>query len=224
MEGAVGEGNNSDLPAQKSSLRCGGGDEQAGHVRKPSGLEVDAIFGDGCLLHGAAGDVHDEESAEILRRWLDDGNHDGLAIRGPGKGEAIGEDFLVMEEIAIERAIAPRDLEVHRGGIAMLVQVGEALAVGRKSDGTVHILNEQPRGSAEHGSVVKRSDGLLGIVATDEVDVIAIGRESEAAVASGGGRDDLRVAAGGNMPEQEGLQAILVEDVEQVFSVGRNSG
>ncbi len=65
---------------------------------------------------------------------------------------------------------------------------------------------------------------MLGVLATDEVDVIAIGRESEAAVAGGCGRDNLRVAAGGNMTEPEGLQAIFVEDVEQVFSVGGNSG
>src|ERR1700687_6200997 len=154
MEGAVGEGTNSDWPAQKSGLRWGGGDEQAGHVRTPGGLEVDAFFGDGCFLHAAAGDVHDEEPAEILRRGLYDGNHDGLAIRGPGKGQAIGEDFLVMEEIAIESAIAPGDLEVGRGGTAMLVQVGEALPVGRKSDGAVDVLNKQARGSSQHGSVV----------------------------------------------------------------------
>src|SRR6267378_4401212 len=179
MECAVGEGNNSNLPALKSSFRGAGGDEQAGHVRKPSGFEVDAVFGDGRLLHGPAGDVHDEETAEILGRGLDDGNHDGLAIGGPGKSQAIGENFLVMEEIAIESTIAPGDLEVGSGGIVMPVQVGKALAVGRKGD---------------------------------------------AAVARGSGCYDLLVAASGNMTEPEGLQTILVEDVEQVFSVGRNSG
>src|SRR5712664_2139933 len=98
-----------------------------------------------------------------------------------------------MEEIAFERAIAACDLEVDDGGIAMLVQVGEALAVGRKGDGAVHVLNEQARGSPEHGSVVERGDGLLGVLAADEVDVIAIGRKGEAAVARGSGGDDLRV-------------------------------
>ncbi len=34
----------------------------------------------------------------------------------------------------------------------------------------------------------------------------------------------LRVTARGNMPEPEGLQAVLVEDVEQVFSVRGDSG
>ena len=32
------------------------------------------------------------------------------------------------------------------------------------------------------------------------------------------------VASRGSVPEPEGLQAILVEDVEQIFSIGRNSG
>src|SRR5712692_5868623 len=104
-----------------------------------------------------------------------------------------------MEEIAFERAIAACDLEVGNGGIAMLVQVGEALAVGRKGDGTVHVLNEQPRCSPQHGRVVEGSNGLLGVLAADEVDVIAIGRKGEAAVARWRGRDDLGVASGGNM-------------------------
>src|SRR6267378_6493609 len=221
MEGAVGEGNNSDLPAQKSSLRCGNGDEQAGHVRKPGRLEVDAVFGDGRLLHGAAGDIHEEETAEILGRGLDDGDHNGLAIGGPGKRQAIGEDILVLEKIAFEGAIAPGDLEVGRGGIAMLVQIGEALAVGRKGDGTVHVLNEQTRSSAKHGSVVKGGDGLLGVLAAHEVDVIAVGGKCETSITGGRGCDDLSVAPGGDVTEPEGLQDIIIQDVEQVYYVGR---
>ncbi len=130
----------------------------------------------------------------------------------------------MMEEITFECAIAPSDLEVGHRGIAMLVQEGEALAVGRKGNGAVHVLDKQARSSAEHGSVVQGSNGLLGVLAADEVNVVAIGRESEAAVARGGGRDDLRVASRGNMPEPEGLQAILLQNVEQVFSVGGDSG
>src|SRR5260370_31358886 len=98
-------------------------------------------------------------------------------------------------------------------------QVGEALAVGRKGDGTVHVLNEQARGSPEHGSVVEGSNGLLGILAADEVDVIAIGRKGEAAVARGSGRDDLRVASSWNMAEPEGLEALFVNNGVPGFSL-----
>ena len=34
----------------------------------------------------------------------------------------------------------------------------------------------------------------------------------------------MRVAARGNVPQPKGLQAVFVEDVEQVFPVGRDSG
>src|SRR5260370_588418 len=111
MEGAVREGTNAYWPAQKSSFRRGGGDEQAGHIREPGGLEVDTVFGDGRLPRGAAGDVHDEKSTDVLGCGLADGNHNALAIGGPGKRQAIGENFLVMEEIAFERAIATGDTE-----------------------------------------------------------------------------------------------------------------
>src|SRR5260370_20264364 len=130
----------------------------------------------------------------------------------------------MMEEITFECAIAPSDLEVGHRGIAVLVQVGEALAVGRKGDGAIHVLDKQARSSPEHRSVVERSDGLLGVLAADEVNVGAIGRKSEAAVARRSGRDDLRVASRGNMPKPEGLQAILLQNVEQLFSIGGDSG
>src|SRR5712664_2844826 len=165
---AAGEGNNSELISEKTSGGGGSSDEKSAAIGKPRRFQVNAIFRNRHLLRLTAGCIHGKESAEIVRSWLDDGNHDGLAIGGPGKGQAIGEKFLVMEEIAFQSAIAPGDSEVGRSGIAMAVQVGEALAVGRKGDGTVHVLNKQARGSAEHGSVVEGSDGLLGILATHE--------------------------------------------------------
>src|SRR4029077_6551910 len=100
--------------------------------------------------------------------------------------QAIGLDVLMMEEVSLEGAVAPGDLKVGHLGIAVLVQVSEALAVGRKGDGAVHVFNEQARSSAEHGSVVERGDGLLGVVAADAVDVVAVGREGEAAVTRSG--------------------------------------
>ena len=64
---------------------------------------------------------------------------------------------------------------------------------------------------------------MLGVLASDEVDVIAIGRKGEAAVARGRGRYHLCVASRGNVTEPERLQAVFLKDMEQVFSVGRNS-
>src|SRR6266446_3519068 len=223
-EGAVRERNDANLPAPISSFRRGGGDEQTGHFWKPNGLVIEAILGDGSLLGVASGNVHGEEPADILRGGLDDGNHNGLAIRGPGKGQIIDMKLLMMEKIAFESAVAPGDLEVSDFGIAMLVQVSEAQAIGRKRNGSVDIFYEQARRSAEHGSVIEGSDGLLGVVAADAVNVIAIGGESETTVAGGGGRDDLRVASRGSVPKPEGLQTILIKDVEQVFPVRGNSG
>src|SRR5258708_17420938 len=130
----------------------------------------------------------------------------------------------MMEEITFERAIAPSDLEVGHRGIAVLVQVGKALAVGRKGNRAVHVLDKQTRSSTKHGSVIQGSNGLLGVLAADEVNVIAIGRKSEATVGRGRGRDDLGVASRGNMPEPEGLQPIFLQDVEQVFSIRGDSG
>jgi len=80
------------------------------------------------------------------------------------------------------------------------------------------------RGVPPSRGVIKGGDGLFGVVAAHEVNVIAIGRKGQAAVARGGGRDDLGVASRGNMPEPEGLQAIFLQHVEQVFSIGGDSG
>src|SRR6266852_6176561 len=219
---AAGEGNNPELIAKKASSGGGSGDEKSAAIGKPRRFKVNAIFRNRHLLRLAAGCIHGKEPAEIVRGWLNDGNHDGLAIRGPGERQAVGENFLVVKEVAFKSSIAAVDLKVNDGGIAVLVQVGEALAVGRKGDGAVHVFDEKTGSSAQHGSVVEGSDGLLRVVAAHEVDVIAVGRKSEAAVARSGGRDDLRVASGGNVAEPEGLQAILVENMEQVFSVRRN--
>src|SRR5216684_578403 len=102
-----------------SSDRDGGGDQETAHVRKPGGLVIEAILGNGHLLHGSGRNVHGEESAEILERGLDDGNDDGFAIGGPRKGQIIGMKLLVMEKIGFECAIAPSNLEVSHRRIAM---------------------------------------------------------------------------------------------------------
>ncbi len=224
MEGPIREGNDANLPASKSSFRCSSRDEETGHVRKPGRLVIETILGNGYLLRGSAGNIHGEESADILGSGLHDRNHDSLAVGGPGKGQIIRVKLFVMEKIAFECAIAPSDFEVSNVRITMLMQVGKALAIGRKRDGAIHVLDKQARSSPKHGSVVQGSNGLLGVLAADEVNVIAVGRKGEAAVTRGGGCDHLGVASRGNMPKPEGLQAILLLDVEQVFPIGGDSG
>src|SRR5205823_1098415 len=83
---------------------------------------------------------------------------------------------------------------------------------------------EQARSSPEHGGVIEGSDGLLRIVAADAINVIAVGGKRKSSVPSCERRDDLRVASRRNVPEPEGLQAILIENMKQVFSIGGNSG
>src|SRR5258708_28145228 len=121
-EDSAGEGNNSYLATEKSRFRRGGRNEQSAAVGKPSGFKIVVIFGDGCLLHFSGGGIYSEESADILRRRLNDGNHNGLAIGRPGKCEAIRLNLLVMKEVAFDSTIAPRDLKVGHRGLAMLVQ------------------------------------------------------------------------------------------------------
>src|SRR5208282_5807043 len=103
---AAWKGNNPELISKKSSGGGVGRDEKGAAVGKPRRLLVNAIFRNRYRLRLTTGCVHGKESAEILGSWLNDGNHDGLAIGGPGKGQAIREDALVMEEIAFERTIA----------------------------------------------------------------------------------------------------------------------
>src|SRR5216684_8587823 len=107
---AAGIGNNAELISKKASGGGGRRDEKSAAIGKPRRFKVNAIFRNRYLLRLTAGCIHGKESAEILGRGLDDGNHDGLAIGGPGKGQAVGVKFLVMEEIPFERAIAPSDL------------------------------------------------------------------------------------------------------------------
>src|SRR5260370_7402024 len=85
MEGAIREGNDANLPASKSSFRCGSRDEETGHVRKPCRVVIETILGNGYLLRGSAGNVHGEESADILGTGLPDRNHHSLPIGGPRK-------------------------------------------------------------------------------------------------------------------------------------------
>src|SRR5260370_41146811 len=96
---AAGEGNNSELISKKASGGGGRRDEKSTAIGKPRRVQVNAIFGNRHLLCLAAGCIHGKESAEIVRRWLNDGNHNGLAFGGPVKRQAIGENALVMEEI-----------------------------------------------------------------------------------------------------------------------------
>src|SRR5713226_4808429 len=104
---AAGEGHNSELISKKASRSGGSRDEKSAAIGKPGRFKVNAIFRNRHLLRLTAGCIHGKESAEIVRSWLNDGNHDGLAVGGPGKGQAVGENLFVMEEIAFERAIAP---------------------------------------------------------------------------------------------------------------------
>jgi hypothetical protein len=118
---AAGEGNNTELIAKKTSGGGGSRDEKSAAIGKPRRFKVNPIFRNRYLLRLATGRVHSKESTKIVRSWLNDGHHDGLAIGGPGKRQAVGEDFLVMKEVAFESSVAAGDLEVGNGRIAMLV-------------------------------------------------------------------------------------------------------
>src|SRR5260370_22369294 len=183
MEGGMGEGNGGDWAASKSSFRWGRRDEGTGHVRKECRLVIETILGNGYLLRGSAGNVHGEESADILGSGLHDGNHDSFAVGGPGKGQIIRVKLFVMEKIAFECAIAPSNFEVSHMRITMLMQVGGALAIGRKADGAVHVLDKQARDSPKHGSVVQGRNVLVGVLAADEVNVLPLGQQGIASCA-----------------------------------------
>src|SRR5271167_1297057 len=115
---AAGERNNSELISKKTSGSGGGRDEKSAAIGKPRRFQVNTIFRNRYLLRLTAGCIHRKESAKVMRSWLNDGNHDRLAIGRPGKRQAVGENFLVMKEVAFESAIAPGDLKVRRRGIA----------------------------------------------------------------------------------------------------------
>jgi hypothetical protein len=57
--------------------------------------------------------------------------------------------------------------------------ITETLAIGRKGDGAVDILDEQLRRSAQHRSAIKRRQSMLGLVLSHAVDVAAIRRKGK---------------------------------------------
>src|ERR1051325_4600431 len=73
--------------------------------------------------------------------------------------------------------------------------------------------------AAEHRNFVERA-GVVGL--DDIVKVVAIARESDAEVTSGRRRDNLRVVGGADLSEPEALLSRVAQDVDEVFTVGRD--
>src|SRR5438309_3644110 len=108
---AAGEGNNSELIPKKTSGGGGSRDEKGAAIGKPRRFKVNAIFRNRYLFRLTAGCIHRKESPEIVRSWLNDREHDGLAVGRPGKRQAVSENLLVLKEVAFESAVATRDLD-----------------------------------------------------------------------------------------------------------------
>src|SRR5579864_1524529 len=100
----------------------------------------------------------------------------------------------------------------------------EALAVRRKGYGAIDVFDEQLRRSAEDRSAVERREGVFGLVAPDAVDVAAVGRKGDPGIQGSGWRLDLRIAHGRDVAQPQGLQAVLLADMQEIFAVGGERG
>ena len=62
--------------------------------------------------------------------------------------------------------------------IGILSHEGQALAVRRKGHGAVHILDELSGSTSEHGHLMQHPKPRVFALASDVIDVVAIGGES----------------------------------------------
>ena len=82
---------------------------------------------------------------------------------------------------------------------ALVADESEASAIRREAYVAVYIVNHPLGSSAENGQAIKAVDVNFVALAAQEVDAVSVGRKGDRVVAIVGGRDDLRVALGGDV-------------------------
>src|SRR5271156_4454502 len=98
----------------------------------------------------------------------------------------------------------------------------ELFAVGREADGSVYIAQDLLRIAAEHGHFIERAEKLIFLGCFGEINVIAVGRKSEAVEDAHGRREDLHIAAGGHLADHQALHFAVAQHVDNVLAVRRN--
>src|SRR5262249_4223491 len=129
----------------------------------------------------------------------------GFPVGRPDGSFAVARDRTAVKDGLLVGAVALERPQIPERRIVAFVQEGKALAIGREGDGAIDITHDDARSAAENRSAVENGNCMFSFGATDEIDVVAVGREGEAEVAGRSGCDDLRVAAGGDVAKPKRL-------------------
>src|SRR5580693_3029158 len=143
------------------------------------------------------------------------GKDDRLSIRGPRRSQkAICRYVAALRgEDLLSRAVRIRDQQIEDTFVWNSPDEGELLAVRREGDGGVYIAQYLLRVAPEHGHFVERTEELILFGGFAVIDVVAVGRKSEAVEDADGGRKNLHVAAGSNLADHEALHFAVAQDV-----------
>src|SRR5580692_3948667 len=106
----------------------------------------------------------------------------------------------------------------------ILTNIGDQAAVWRERNIRIHVLRDDLRRATEDGNAIDEANGFDGIFRAAKVDVVSVGRKSEAVVAARCRGKYLRVARSGNVAEPDALETIIGYGADDVFAVGRDGG
>src|SRR5262245_18669157 len=152
---------------------------------------------------------------------------DDLAIRRPGRAWAKPDRSVARGEFLLAGAI---NIGHDQRGLSLTrrqAYKGQAVTVGRKSDGAGDLLDQLFLVPSQNGRFIERAGDVEVPDATftpDVVNKVAIGRESDTAVVNISGGHDLCVAVGGYVSEPEALTTGLFYHIRHVFAFRRNGG
>src|SRR5438094_2948165 len=89
---------------------------------------------------------------------------------------------------------------------------------------SVNVVHQLLWSSAEHRSTIYILNSPATDFAAHEVEIVAIGREAQTDVVHLPRRNDLSITVRGNIAKPQTLEPIVVHNMQDVFSVGRNRG
>lgn len=120
-------------------------------------------------------------------------------------------------------AVSVGDDELGVGIGTAIAHEYELLPVGRETDCTIYVLDQQARSTTQHRNLVEHAEVGSLRLDTHEIKVVIVRGNGQTGVASLEGGQDLLVAAGGDVAHPDALRpTAVIVNVEQVSTIGCN--
>ena len=150
------------------------------------------------------------------------GCDESVAVRGPGCAEYESRIGGERGHQFLSAAIRLRDPDFNHTAVGNAALEDQLLAVGREVDGGIDVANQLSRRTSEHGHLVEIAEVLGALVRADEINVVAVGRETDSRDLDDIGGEHLHVALGGNVAHPQALLLSVPHGVDDVAAVGRD--